>query len=119
MTTSPSALELAFERLWLSTAAASPRLRELEREVVLPPRKYRFDFLIVGTNVLIEIQGGTWSRRRLGHSTGEGQFRDYAKTRYAQMKGYLVLPYDRKQATNPAEVKILYEYVVQKFPELA
>jgi very-short-patch-repair endonuclease len=116
--TTPSVLELAFERLWHEFTKDHPRLYTLEREVTLPPRKYRYDFLIVGTNVLIEIQGGTWSRRPMGHSTGEGQFRDYAKTRYAQMKGYLVLPYDRKQATSKAEVGILYEYICKRYPNL-
>jgi hypothetical protein len=104
--------------MWAEVASGSPRLRVLEPEVVLPPRKFRFDYLVPGTNVLIEVQGGTWSRKRLGHSTGEGLHRDYEKARYAQMRGYLCLCYDRKQI-NKSELGVLYEYICRTYPELA
>jgi hypothetical protein len=114
----PTALELAFASLWAEVASGSPRLRVLEAEVVLPPRKFRFDYLVPGTNVLIEVQGGTWSRQRLGHSTGAGLHRDYEKARYAQMRGYLCLCYDRKQI-NRSELGVLYEYICRTYPDLA
>lgn len=114
----PSSLEAAFVTLWAEVAAASPRLATLETEVTLKPKRWRFDFLIPGTNVLIECNGGTYAYKRMGHSTGAGLFRDYAKTRYAQMRGYICLPYDSKQITK-AELELLYVYIVQKYPHLA
>jgi hypothetical protein len=114
----PSSLEAAFATLWAEVAAGSPKLATLESEVTIKPRRWRFDFLIPGTNILIECQGGTYSWKRMGHSTGEGLFRDYAKSRFAQMRGYICLAYDSKQITK-AELEILYVYVVQSFPHLA
>lgn len=114
----PSSLEAAFVTLWAEVAAASPRLATLEVEVTLKPKKWRYDFLIPGTNVFIECNGGTYSWKRMGHSTGAGIFRDYAKSRYAQMRGYLVLHYDSKQITT-MELQTLYVYIIQKFPHLA
>lgn len=114
----PSSLEAAFVALWEEVAKDSPRLLKLEPEVTLPPRKFRYDFLIPGTKVLIEVQGGTWARKRLGHSSSEGLHRDYEKSRYAQMRGYLCLAYDRKQVVKH-ELEVLYAFVCRSYPDLA
>ena len=104
--------------MWAEVAAGSPLLTTLEEEVRIKPRQYKFDFLIPGTNILIECQGGTYARIRMGHSSGEGLARDYEKARYAQMKDYKVFAYDSKQITL-ANLEVLYVYVCQKFPHLA
>lgn len=114
----PSHLEEAFELLWSKTAAATPLIATLEKEVVLPPRRYRFDFRIPHTNVLIEIMGGTYAKIRMGHSSGDGLHRDYEKSRYAQMKGFLVLAYDHKQI-NVENIEELWLYVIRTNPSLA
>ena len=111
----PSSLEERFMIIWAQVAAGTS-VATLESEVRLKPKRYRFDFLVPGTNILIECQGGTWSRRRLGHSTGAGQHRDYAKLRYAQMMGYQIFPYDTKQV-NEHELALLFDYVVKRFPD--
>lgn len=113
----PSSLEAAFVTLWAEVAAASPRLATLEAEVTLKPKKWRYDFLIPGTNVLIECNGGTYAYKRMGHSSGAGLYRDYAKSRWAQMRGYICLAYDSKQIT-VAELQELYNYVCKRYPEL-
>ena len=99
-------------------AAGTPLIATLEREVALPPRRYKFDFRIPHTNVLIEVMGGTYAKIRMGHSSGEGLHRDYAKSRYAQMKGFLVLAFDRKQI-NEENLMEVYLYVLRTYPHLA
>ena len=60
-----------------------------EREVAcIPGRKFRFDFRIEGTKILIEIQGGVWSKTRSGHSTGSGIRRDCEKLCAATLQGF-------------------------------
>ena len=61
------------------------------REVALiAGRRWRWDFL-VGNDLAIEIQGGTWIRG--GHSRGAGQRRDCAKQNAAVKAGYRALAY--------------------------
>ena len=62
-----------------------------EREYkAISGRRYRWDFRI-GKTLLVEVQGGTWSRERSGHSTGAGIRRDCEKSNIAVMNGYKVL----------------------------
>lgn len=114
----PSHLETAFEELWGKVAAGTPLIATLDKEIALPPRRYKFDFRIPHTNVLIEIQGGTFSRVRMGHSTGEGLNRDYHKCNYCMYKGFQLFYFDRKMI-NLENVEALFLYVVRKYPELA
>ena len=61
------------------------------REVALiAGRRWRWDFL-VGNDLAIEIQGGTWIRG--GHSRGTGQRRDCGKMNAAVKAGYRPLAY--------------------------
>ncbi len=60
----------------------------------IPGRKFRFDFAFVeqGQNLLIELNGGTFTRG--GHSTGLGIKRDYIKQNLCQLAGYKLLTFD-------------------------
>lgn len=61
------------------------------REVaIIAGRRWRWDFL-VGNDLAIEIQGGTWIRG--AHSRGTGQRRDCAKQNAAVKAGYRPLAY--------------------------
>ncbi len=68
-----------------------------EREVcVIPGRKFRFDFDIIGERLedghqlLVEVQGGTFIKG--AHSTGTGIARDCEKAILAQLQGYRIFP---------------------------
>ena len=68
-------------------------LPEPEREVcVIPGRKFRFDFCWREARLLVEINGGTFTRG--GHSTGLGIKRDYIKQNLCQLAGYKLLTFD-------------------------
>ena len=60
-----------------------------------PERKWRADFYIVGSNVLIEVEGGIWSSGR--HTRGKGYLGDMEKYNSAQGLGYSVYRYSTEQ----------------------
>ena len=63
----------------------------------IPGRKFRFDLAVPTANLLIEVQGGTFAKGKLGHSSGAGINRDCEKTVLAQLAGWRVFPVDTKQ----------------------
>ena len=67
-------------------AARIPYQREVH---AVKSRRYRWDFQV--GDYLIEVQGGTWSRKRTGHSTGMGIRRDAEKANTAALAGYRTL----------------------------
>lgn len=56
-------------------------------------RKYRWDFAWPDKRLLVELQGGTWSRTRTGHSTGSGIRRDCEKHNLAVLNGWKCLSF--------------------------
>ena len=63
-----------------------------EREqMLIPGRRFRFDFLITGTDLIVEVEGGTWSGGR--HTTGAGFKKDCEKYNLALLHGFRVLRY--------------------------
>ena len=63
----------------------------------IPGRRYKWDFAIEpieDTRLLVELNGGT--HRRMGHSTGVGIQRDYAKANAAVCHGYRQLTFTAK-----------------------
>lgn len=74
----------------------------IEQAGLMPPereyrgirgRLFRFDLAWPDAKVAVEIQGGTWSPQRMGHSSGSGIERDQAKANEAQLQGWIVLAY--------------------------
>ena len=65
-------------------------VREFRKAI--PGRRFRFDFAFIRENLLIEINGGTYTRG--GHSTGTGIKRDYEKGNLAVKYGYKLLTFD-------------------------
>ncbi|MGL5807005.1 MAG: hypothetical protein ACRC11_16450 [Xenococcaceae cyanobacterium] len=89
-----SSLELEFDSLWESLY---PDL-DLETEVLLiPGRKFRFDYAHIEAKVAIELNGQIW---RLGaHSSGTGLQRDYEKLNLAQALGWCVFQLSSEMIT--------------------
>jgi hypothetical protein len=77
----------------------------------IPGRKFAWDFRI--GNLLIECQGGTWSKTRSGHSTGSGIKRDCVKMNLAAEYGYRTLAFTSDMITSGEAVKII-ERVLSK-----
>ena len=69
-----------------------------ERELMLiPGRRFRFDFLLAEFALVIEVEGGTWSGGR--HTTGAGFKSDCVKYNAALELGYRVLRYTTDMVT--------------------
>ncbi|KAF1025005.1 MAG: hypothetical protein GAK29_02174 [Acinetobacter bereziniae] len=58
-------------------------------------RKWRADFHITGTKILIEVEGGIWSNGR--HTRGKGYIADMEKYNSAIELGYSVFRYSTEQ----------------------
>jgi homoaconitase/3-isopropylmalate dehydratase large subunit len=87
---------------------------EFEREFRFDDvRKWRVDFRITGTNLLVEMNGGTWMVKS-GHSTAKGIQRDYEKSNAAQLSGYVYLQYTKTELDNLIALDAVREYVRRK-----
>lgn len=58
-------------------------------------RKWRADFWITGTKILVEVEGGIWSGGR--HTRGKGYIGDMEKYNAAAMVGFTVLRFSTAQ----------------------
>ena len=54
-------------------------------------RKFCWDLAWPEFRIAVEIQGGVWASRRLGHATGAGINRDCEKSNLAQLAGWISL----------------------------
>ena len=84
-------------------AALIQQIRALKIEFVQEfqfhtSRKWRADFHIKNTKLLIEVEGGIWSGGR--HTRGKGYIGDMEKYNAATMMGYQVLRFSTEQVTS-------------------
>lgn len=68
-----------------------------------PDRNWRADFLISGTKILIEVEGGIWSGGR--HTRGKGYLGDMEKYNAAAILGFKVLRFDTQQVKSGLAIK--------------
>ncbi|WP_394651020.1 DUF559 domain-containing protein [uncultured Acinetobacter sp.] len=66
-------------------------------------RKWRADFLITGTKILIEVEGGIWSGGR--HTRAKGYLGDMEKYNAAAVMGFKVLRFDTQQVKSGLAIK--------------
>ncbi|MDC4681943.1 endonuclease domain-containing protein [Acinetobacter baumannii] len=76
-----------------------------------PKRKWRSDFLITGTKILIEVEGGIWSGGR--HTRGKGYIGDMEKYNSAAMMGFTVLRFSTEQVKSGLAIQQI-EKIVSK-----
>lgn len=74
----------------LQRAGIYPPVKQLQFS---PPRRWKFDFAWPVQLIAIEIQGGTWSPKKMGHSSGSGIQADMEKHNAAALQGWLLLCY--------------------------
>ncbi|MDC4516677.1 DUF559 domain-containing protein [Acinetobacter baumannii] len=77
-----------------------------------PTRKWRADFLITGTKILIEVEGGIWSGGR--HTRGKGYIGDMEKYNSAAMMGFTVLRFSTEQVKAGLAIKQIEQLVGEK-----
>lgn len=59
-----------------------------------PPRMWRFDFWWPSYRVAVEVEGGTWSARTRGHTSGAGYQANLEKYNAAALLAITVLRYN-------------------------
>lgn len=65
---------------------------QVEPEFVFAsPRKWRSDWRVQGTSILIEFEGGLFAKGKQGHSSVTGILRDIEKYNTAALLGYTVI----------------------------
>lgn len=74
-----------------------------------PSRKWRADFYLTGTRILIEVEGGIWSGGR--HTRGKGYIGDMEKYNSATMMGYQVIRFSTEQVKSGLAIKQIEELV--------
>ncbi|MDH2535701.1 DUF559 domain-containing protein [Acinetobacter baumannii] len=74
-----------------------------------PTRKWRADFLITGTKILIEVEGGIWNGGR--HTRGKGYLGDMEKYNSAAMIGFTVLRFSTEQVKAGVAIKQIEQLV--------
>lgn len=80
-----------YKALLLTHLAAVEIVVEAEFFFALPERQYRSDWHVIGTNVLIDYEGGLFSKGKRGHSSVGGILRDIEKTNCAQLHGFILI----------------------------
>ena len=68
-------------------------------------RKFRFDFAWLEQRLLVEVNGGTYTKG--AHSTGRGIARDYEKANLAVLQGWRVLSFDGKSVKDGTAVEVI------------
>ena len=68
-------------------------------------RKFRFDFAWLEHGLLVEVNGGTYTKG--AHSTGQGIRRDYEKCNLATLAGWRVLSFDGKSVKSGEAVEVI------------
>ncbi|HHL1990351.1 TPA: DUF559 domain-containing protein [Acinetobacter baumannii] len=77
-----------------------------------PERKWRADFLITGTKILVEVEGGIWSGGR--HTRGKGYIGDMEKYNSAAMLGFTILRFSTEQVKAGLAIKQIEQLVGEK-----
>lgn len=70
-------------------------------------RRWKADFLIIGTKILVEVEGGTWSGGR--HTRGKGYQNDCEKYNWAAANGWTVLRFTTQQVNSGTAIKTILE----------
>lgn len=104
-----SELEERFKRYW-ATYSKLPLQCEFKDQRIRGKRNcLPYDFHVVGTNILIEVQGAT-HRPNTGHTSAKGIKRDCFKNNAAQMLGYNCFQFTGSMITHAA-IKAFATYV--------
>jgi len=102
---SSSPLENLFA-MQLDSAGLTGYVREYQ---AIPGRRFRFDFAWRKERLLVEINGGTYSKG--AHSTGTGINRDYEKGNLAVINGWRVLSFDTKMVKSGAALELVEKFL--------
>lgn len=73
----------------------------------IPERKWKADFYLRHYRILLECDGGLWSKGNSGHSSGTGIINGYDRCNEAQIAGYKMLRFDGNAIKNGEAMKVI------------
>lgn len=79
-----------------------------------PKRKWRADFLITSTKILVEVEGGIWMAGGGRHTRGKGYIEDMEKYNSAAMMGFTVLRFSTEQVKSGVAIKQIEQLMGEK-----
>lgn len=79
-----------------------------------PKRKWRADFLITDTKILVEVEGGIWMVGGGRHTRGKGYIGDMEKYNEAAMIGFTVLRFSTEQVKSGLAVQNIKKMVIER-----
>jgi very-short-patch-repair endonuclease len=83
-------------------------LPALEREFRFhPPRRWRFDFVLLDQKLAIEVEGGTWTNGR--HVRAQGFSADCEKYNQAVLDGWRVLRFTGDMVKSGEALRVIEE----------
>ena len=85
---------------------------EVEPEFMFArPRKWRADYRVRGSRVLVEFEGGLFAKGKQGHSSVSGILRDIEKYNTAALLGWLVIRVTPKHVVSGEALKWIEQAV--------
>jgi very-short-patch-repair endonuclease len=77
-----------------------------------PTRKWEFDRAHAALKIAIEVEGGTWSRDKSGHTSGKGYRDNCIKYNVAQLLGWIVLRFTSDQIKHGDDIAIIEQAIL-------
>jgi very-short-patch-repair endonuclease len=72
-----------------------------------PERRWKFDFVITGPKIAIEIEGGIWVKGGGGHNRGKAFLDDMEKYNHAVLLGWKVLRFSPQQVLDGTAIAFI------------
>jgi len=79
-----------------------------------PTRRWRFDFAEIELMIGVELEGGIFSKRNMGHNTGRGIKQDMEKSNAAQALGWRVFRFDIDQVKSGYAIDFIIKVLAQE-----
>ena len=95
----------------LAQALKALKIAFIQEYRFCPSRKWRADFHISGTNVLIEVEGGVRSQGR--HVRPQGYINDTQKYNEAAKMGFVVLRFDTETVSRGTAINEIEAYLME------
>ena len=95
----------------LAQALKALKIAFIQEYKFCPSRKWRADFHITGTNLLIEVEGGVRSQGR--HVRPQGYINDTQKYNEAAKLGFIVLRFDTETVSRGTAINEIEAYLMQ------
>jgi len=97
----------------LASQLAERKISFEREQMLIPKRRFRFDFVLIDTNLIVEVEGGTYMAHSR-HTSGAGFAKDCEKYNLAILHGFRVLRFTTKMVLAGDAIEMIYEILVNE-----